>query len=40
MTRLHRSPRPLWAEILAGNRDELARALAAFTRALRASLRP
>ena len=28
MTRLARSPRPLWREILASNRDEVARALA------------
>jgi len=40
MTRLHRSPRPLWREILGENRDELARALGAFARALRASARP
>jgi prephenate dehydrogenase len=30
MTRLARSPRPLWREILGANRDELARALRAF----------
>ena len=35
MTRLARSPRGLWREILEGNRDEVASALAAFTRALR-----
>jgi prephenate dehydrogenase len=35
MTRLARSPRPLWREILAENRDEVARSLSAFTRALR-----
>jgi prephenate dehydrogenase len=40
MTRLARSPRGLWREILAANRDEAARALAAFSRALRASVRP
>lgn len=34
MTRLARSPRGLWREILKGNRDEVARALAAFARAL------
>jgi len=34
MTRLARSPRALWREILKGNRDEVARALAAFSRAL------
>jgi prephenate dehydrogenase len=37
MTRLARSPRPLWREILAQNRSEVARALRAFRRAL---LRP
>jgi prephenate dehydrogenase len=40
MTRLTRSPRRLWREILAGNREEVRRALAAFSRALRASARP
>ena len=40
MTRLARSPRRLWREILEGNRDEMARALAAFSRALRANARP
>lgn len=35
MTRLARSPRPLWREILAENRVEVARALAAVARALR-----
>jgi prephenate dehydrogenase len=35
MTRLARSPRPLWREILAENRDEVARALSALSRALR-----
>ena len=35
MTRLHRSPRALWREILAGNRDEVRRSLRAFARALR-----
>jgi prephenate dehydrogenase len=34
MTRLARSPRALWREILAQNRDEVRRALAAFRRAL------
>jgi hypothetical protein len=34
MTRLARSPRPLWREILTENRTEVARAL----RALRAAL--
>ena len=34
MTRLARSPRALWREILTGNRDEVARALAAFSRAI------
>jgi prephenate dehydrogenase len=34
MTRLARSPRPLWREILAENRGEVSRALAAFARAL------
>ena len=34
MTRLAKSPRGLWREILKGNRDEVARALAAFSRAL------
>jgi prephenate dehydrogenase len=35
MTRLAKSPRPLWREILAENRAEVARALAAVSRALR-----
>jgi prephenate dehydrogenase len=35
MTRLARSPRALWREILAQNRAEVRRALAAFRRALR-----
>jgi prephenate dehydrogenase len=35
MTRLARSPRALWRQILAQNRAEVARALRAFTRALR-----
>jgi prephenate dehydrogenase len=35
MTRLARSPRPLWREILDSNRDEVARALAAVVRELR-----
>jgi prephenate dehydrogenase len=35
MTRLARSPRALWRQILAQNRSEVRRALAAFTRALR-----
>ncbi|HUG54200.1 MAG TPA: prephenate dehydrogenase dimerization domain-containing protein, partial [Vicinamibacteria bacterium] len=35
MTRLARSPRPLWREILRENRVELGRALAALRRALR-----
>jgi len=35
MTRLARSPRALWREILAENRDEVARALRALSRALR-----
>jgi prephenate dehydrogenase len=35
MTRLARSPRPLWREILAENRNEVARALSALSRALR-----
>lgn len=35
MTRLARSPRPLWREILAENRGEVARALSALSRALR-----
>ena len=34
MTRLARSPRALWREILAENRPEVARALAAFRRRL------
>jgi prephenate dehydrogenase len=34
MTRLARSPRRLWSEILAANRGEVRRALAAFVRAL------
>jgi prephenate dehydrogenase len=34
MTRLARSPRALWGEILKGNRDEVKRALATFSRAL------
>jgi prephenate dehydrogenase len=41
MTRIAKSPRRLWREILAQNRDELGRALRAFrasSRALRASL--
>ena len=37
MTRLARSPRPLWRQILAANRDEVARALAALVRQLRSS---
>lgn len=40
MTRLARSPRALWREILDGNRDEVARALATFSRALRANAKP
>jgi prephenate dehydrogenase len=40
MTRLARSPRRLWREILAGNRREVARALAGFERALSRSARP
>jgi prephenate dehydrogenase len=39
MTRLGRSPRGLWREILGGNRDEVARALRAFSRALRLEAR-
>jgi prephenate dehydrogenase len=35
MTRLARSPRPLWREILSQNRSEVARARAALARALR-----
>jgi prephenate dehydrogenase len=35
MTRLARSPRGLWRQILAQNRSEVSRALAAFERALR-----
>jgi prephenate dehydrogenase len=35
MTRLARSPRPLWRQILAQNRTEVRRALNAFRRALR-----
>jgi hypothetical protein len=35
MTRLARSPRRLWRDILAQNRSEVRRALAAFRRALR-----
>ena len=35
MTRLARSPRPLWREILGQNRGEVARALAALARALK-----
>jgi prephenate dehydrogenase len=35
MTRLARSPRSLWRQILAQNRREVRRALAAFTSALR-----
>ena len=35
MTRLARSPRPLWRQILDSNRDEVARALAAVVRELR-----
>ena len=35
MTRLRRSPRALWREILSANRDEVERALAALARALR-----
>jgi prephenate dehydrogenase len=35
MTRLARSPRGLWRQILAQNRAEVRRALAAFQRALR-----
>jgi prephenate dehydrogenase len=38
MTRLAKSPRRLWREILAENRPEVRRALAAFTRALRRRL--
>jgi prephenate dehydrogenase len=34
MTRLAASPRGLWRQILRGNRDEVARAKAAFRRAL------
>jgi prephenate dehydrogenase len=34
MTRLARSPRPLWREILSANRDQVARALAVFRREL------
>ena len=40
MTRLHRSPRALWREILAGNHDEVRRSLRAFARALRAYAGP
>jgi prephenate dehydrogenase len=40
MTRLHRSPRALWREILAGNQDELRRSLRTFARALRAYAPP
>jgi hypothetical protein len=36
MTRLAKSPRRLWRQILAENRVEVRRALAAFERALRA----
>ena len=36
MTRLARSPRGLWREILEGNRDEVARALRALARVLKA----
>jgi prephenate dehydrogenase len=36
MTRLARSPRGLWREILEGNRDEVARALRVFARVLKA----
>lgn len=35
MTRLHRSPRALWREILAGNQDELRRSLRTFAREMR-----
>jgi prephenate dehydrogenase len=34
MTRLARSPRALWHDILAANRDEVARALASLRRSL------
>ena len=34
MTRLARSPRPLWREVLSQNRAEVIRALRAFERAL------
>jgi prephenate dehydrogenase len=37
MTRLARSPRRLWREILGDNRREVAAALARFSRALRAT---
>jgi prephenate dehydrogenase len=39
MTRLSRSPRALWREIVAGNRDEVARALRAFSRSLHTQTR-
>jgi prephenate dehydrogenase len=35
MTRLARSPRGLWREILGANRDEVRRALGSFARALK-----
>jgi len=38
MTRIAKSPRALWREILSENRDELGRALRAFRRALMSSL--
>jgi prephenate dehydrogenase len=40
MTRLSRSPRALWREILAGNQDELRRSLRTFAHALRAFAAP
>jgi prephenate dehydrogenase len=40
MTRLARSPRPLWREILAENRPEVARALRRLRRALVMPARP
>jgi prephenate dehydrogenase len=40
MTRIAKSPRGLWREILAENRDQLARALRAFRRALSSAPRP
>ena len=39
MTRLSRSPRGLWREIVGGNRDEVARAISTFSRSLRAQAR-